>query len=170
MLGVGAGSAQGKELERNNSPSFSVFLVASLASEGASPLSLLGLRGSPLSPCGKASLERPLKQGCPDDSPIALERCTVLRDAIFNEFFNETDQLPTRTREIKKLADTQRFTYDIPKGALPSSGKKPATLTLPCAWAECNYCCSRPDRLKTHFFDHTGFKPFPCDRRCGDPH
>jgi len=76
---------------------------------------------------------------------MALERCAVLRRAIFIE----TNQLPTCAREIKKLTDIQRFTDDIPEDALPSSGKKPATLTLQCAWAECDGCCSRPDRLKT---------------------
>ena len=163
MLGVSAGGAPGKELERNSTPSFSCSLAASLASEGVSPRSPLGLRGSPLSPCGKASLERPLKQGYHGDSPIALEQCTVLRRAI-----SKTTHCPLAPA-IKKLAEIQRLTYDIPEDALLSSGKKTATLTLPCAWAESNYCCSRSDRLKTHVFAHIGFKPVSCDRRRGAP-
>jgi len=147
---------------------FSFPLTASLASEGASPLSPLGLRGSPFSPFGEASIERLLKQGYPGDSPTARERCKVLRHAMFNE----TNQLPTCAREIKKLADIQRLTDDTPEDALPSSapGKKSPTLVLQCAWAGCEHSCSRPDRLKTHVFTHIGFKPFPCDRSCGDPH
>jgi len=148
--------------------SFPFSFAASLASEGASPLSPLGLQDRPLSPFGEVSIECLLKQGYPGDSPIALERCRVLRNAMFNE----TNQLPTCAREIKKLADIQRLTDDVSEDTLPLStfGKKPATLILQCAWAECKHSRTRPDRLKTHVFTHIGFKPFPCDRTCGDLH
>ena len=88
---------------------------------------------------------------------MALERWAVLRRAIFNE----TNQLPTCTREIKKPTDIQRLTVGISEDALPSSRKKPATFTLQCAWAESNRYCSRPDRLRTHVLTHVGFKPSP---------
>ena len=113
----------------------------------------------------EAFFERLLKQGYPGDSHIALERCAVLRRAIFNE----TNQLSTCAREIKKPTDIQRLAHDILVDALPSSGKKPATLALQCAWAECNDCCSRADRVETHVFTHIGFKPFPATETVAMP-
>ena len=92
----------------------------------SSALPEVSLRGSSLCPCGEASFERLLKQGYRGDSPIALERYAVLRRAIFSE----TNQPPTCAHEIKKPADIQRPTDDIPEDALPSSGKIPATLTV----------------------------------------
>jgi len=97
MLGVGAGGAQRQELERNSTPFFSFSLAASFASEGASPLSPIGLRGGPLSARGEASFEPLFKQGYSGDSPVALERCAV------RTLPRETNQLPTSAREIKRL-------------------------------------------------------------------
>jgi len=160
MLGVGAGGAQGQELERNSTPSFSFSLATSFAYEGASPLSAIGLRGDPLSACGEASFEPLLKQGYSGDSPVALERCAVRTPP------RETNQLPDlRPRD----QEARRHPDDILEDALPSSGKKPATLTLP-------FCVPAPNstivavNLTAHVFTHTGFKPFPCDKSCGDLH
>ena len=147
------------------STSFPFSFSPSFVSEGASPHSPLDRRrssvGSPIDDAREGLLE----QGYPGNSPIALQRREILRRTIFNE----TSQLPTVARDIKKLADVQRYTDDAPDDALPSSGKKPGSCVLQCAWAGCNHLSSRPDRLKTHIFTHIGFKPFPCDRTCGDP-
>ena len=96
---------------------------------------------------------------------MALKWCAVLRRAIFNQ----TNQLPTCAREIKKPTDIQRLTDDIPEDALPSSGKKPAILTLPFSMPGPNATIVTVN-LTAHVFTHTGFKPFPCDRSCGDLH
>jgi len=113
----------------------------------------------------KAPYEELLNQGYPGDSLTALERRQVLRRVIANEIA----QLPTNSRDIKKLADVRRVTDIIPEDGLPSSGEKTAAFVLQCAWVDCNHYCSRPDRFKTHVFTHIRFKPFSCDRSCGDP-
>jgi hypothetical protein len=107
-----------------------------------------------------------LNQGYPGNSPTALERREVLRRTIANEIAQQA----TNPRDIKKLADVRKATDVIPEDGLPSSGKKTAGFVLYCVWFECNHNCSRPDRFKTHLFTHLNFKPFPCDRSCGDPH
>ena len=145
------------------SPSFSLPFSLSSASEGESPLSLLDFRRSSLGPCVETDIEDLLEQGYPGNSPLALERREVLRRAMFNE----TAQLPTGAREIKRLANVRKTTEVTPDDV---SGMKSASSVLHCTWAECTHSCNRPDRLKTHVFTHIGFKPFPCDRSCGDPH
>jgi len=120
---------------------------------------------SSISTFEEASYEELLNQGYPGDSLTALERRQVLRRVIANEIA----QLPTNCRDIKKLADVRRVTDIIPEDGLPSSGEKTPAFVLQCAWVDCNHYCSRPDRFKTHVFTHICFKPFSCDRSCGDP-
>jgi len=145
------------------SSSFSMPFSPSFASEVGSPLSPLDFRRSSLGPCVETDYEDLLELGYPGNSLLALERREVLRRAMFNE----TAQLPIGARDIKRLAHVRKTTEVISDDV---SGKKSASIVLQCTWAECNHSCNRPDRLKTHVFTHIGFKPFPCDRSCGDPH
>ena len=133
--------------------------------EGPSPRSPFGLRGSSQAPSVDTSYDERLNQGYPGNSPTAVERRDILRRTIANEIA----QLPSTARDIKKLANIRRATDIIPED-LSSSGKKTTTFVLQCAWVDCNHCCSRPDRLKTHVYTHIHFKPFPCDQSCGEPH
>ena len=143
--------------------SYSFSMPAGLSSEGAAPRSPFGLRGSPQAPSVDTSYDERLNQGYPGNSPTAVERRDILRRTIANEIA----QLPSSARDIKKLANIRRVT-DIPED-LPSSWKKTTAFVLECAWVDCNHCCSRPDRLKTHVDTHIQFKPFPCDQSCGEP-
>ena len=118
---------------------------------------------SPGPSCVDTSYDELLEQGYPGSSPTALERRDVLRRIITNEIA----QGFSHPRDIRKLAVIQR---DPEVDYLPSSVKKTASFVLQCAWVGCNHSCTRPDRLKTHVFTHIGFMPFPCDKRCGDPH
>lgn len=138
----------------------------SLSSEGAFPQSPLDLRRGSLRPSDEATHEGLMEQGYPGDSPIARERREILRRLVVNE----TRQLPTHPRDIKKLACIHKSTDDVPDDAQPSSGKKSGSSMLHCLWAGCPHSSPRPDRLKTHVFTHIGFKPFLCDRSCGEPH
>ena len=141
-------------------------VLVSNSAQGASPYSPFGPGPRSLGPSVDTAYKDQLMQGYPGDSPIARERRAILSRTILNEMA----QVPTSAHNIKKLADIHRPTDEVPDDALPSSGKKSGTLALRCAWAACDHYCARPDRLKTHVFTHIGFKPFPCDRSCGDPH
>ena len=143
--------------------SFSVPFSAGLASGIGPPLSRAG---SSLGPSNETPYEDLLEEGYPGNSPTAIERRAVLRGVIVNE----TAQVPNAARDIMKLADVRKLTDEGLEDAFPSWRKKSTNITLYCAWAGCTHYCSRPDRLKTHVFIHIGFKPFPCDRSCGDPH
>ena len=146
------------------STSFPFSFSPGFVSEGASPHSPLDRRRSSVGSPVDIAREGLLEQGYPGDTPIAVQRREILRRTIFNE----TAQLPTVARDIKRLANVQKYTGDAPDDGLASSGKKPGSFVLHCAWAGCDHLSSRPDRLKTHIFTHIGFKPFPCDRTCGD--
>ena len=137
---------------------------AGLSFEGAFPRSPFGLRDGPKAPFVDNSYEELLNQGYPGNSPTAVERRDILRRTIANEIA----ELPSSARDIKKLANIRTPTDIIPED-LSSPGKKTSTFVLQCAWVNCNHCCSRPDRLKTHVYTHIQFKPFPCDQSCGEP-
>ena len=145
-------------------PSFSFSMSADHSPEGASSCSPFDFGGNPQVPFVDTPYDVLLKQGYPGNSLTAFERRDVLRRTIANEIA----QLPSTARDIKKLANIRRVADVIPED-LPSSGKKTTTFVLQCAWVNCNHCCSRPDRLKTHVYTHIQFKPFPCDQSCGEP-
>jgi hypothetical protein len=119
------------------------------ASELASPL--YPLVDSPLGALGDIP-DHVFETGYPDGIPHAVERRDILRRLIFREATGQQ----ICTRDVKKLAN------DFPADP---NGKR-----LHCAWTGCTHACSRPDRFKTHVFTHIKFKPFPCDRTCGEPH
>ena len=149
----------------SSSLSFPTF--ACLSRAGASPHSPFGLQGNSQAPViDTSTYDEILNQGYPGDSLVACERRAILLRTIANEIA----QLPISARDIKKLAEIRRATDDIPEDDIPSSGKKTASVVLQCAWVDCDHVCNRPDRLKTHVYTHIFFKPFPCDRRCGDSH
>src|SRR5258706_9207387 len=147
--------------------SFSYPTFTCLSPEGTSPHSPFSLQGSSQAPLiDTSSYDEILNQGYPGNSLLARLRRDILRRTITHEIA----QLPISARDIKQLADIRKVTDDIPEDDLPSSGKKTASAILHCAWVGCDHTCNRPDRLKTHVYTHITFKPFPCDRRCGDPH
>ena len=146
-------------------PPTAAVLVPNYAS-GASPLSPFRPEPSSLGPSAETAYKDLLEQGYPDDSPIARERRLILHRIILYEMA----QLPTSARDIKKLADIHRPTDGVPDDTLPLSREYSRAPILQCAWAGCCHSCVRPDRLKTHLFTHIWFKPFPCDKSCGDPY
>ena len=158
------GGLSSLEIPSLTSSSFPFSFSPGLVSEGASPHSPPDGRRSSVGPPDYIAREGLLEQGYPGDTPIALQRREILRRIIFNE----TAQCPTTGRDIKRLANVQKYTADAADGAFLSSGKKPGSFALQCAWAGCDHLSGHPDRLKTHIFTHIGFKPFPCDRTCGD--
>ena len=124
------------------------------------------IRSSPFNGLQQSAYDELLELGYPGNSVTAHARRAVLRRIIANE----RAQLPTVARDIKRLAVIKRVRDVIPEDYLPASRKKTTTFILRCTWAYCNYSCTRPDRLKTHVFTHIDFRPFPCDKSCGDPH
>ena len=140
---------------------------ALLCAERASPHSPFGLQGSSQAPAiDTSSYDEILNEGYPGNSLLARERRDILRRTITQEIA----LLPISARDIKKLAEIRKVTDDIPEDDIPSSGKKTASAGLQCAWVDCDHVYHRPDRLKAHVYTHIGFKPFPCDGRCGDAH
>jgi len=150
----------------SRSSSFPFSISAGLSPEGASSHSPLDLRGSPQVPRVNTSYDELLNQGYPGSSLIALERREVLRRTIANEIAQQT----TCARDLKKLAAIRRVTDTVPEDGLLSSRQQTPALVLWCTWVDCDHYYSRPDHFKTHLFTHIGFKPFSCDRSCGDPH
>ena len=126
--------------------------IPSEISQESLSLSTPSLTTSPFSslvPCGNP-YEGLLKQGYPGDSPIALERRDILLRMIANSSY-------ISAREVERLADL------VPAGAPPSRR------SLQCAWTGCTSRLNRAERLKAHVLTHIGFRPFICDRSCGDP-